>query len=208
LREAEAELAKARIQLRKGPILSEIDRLKNQTRAESAEARLASLGRANQHHEQAEAAALRVLELKQERQQVALERIQNNIEKLVIRAPLDGMVALENIWRSGSMGPAQEGDQVWPGQTLLRIFDPSEMIVDCPVSEADGGALADKARGKVYLDAYPDLVFDAYLESASPVATSGLDNPIKSFAARFRIQQPDARLLPDLSAAVELELPR
>jgi hypothetical protein len=37
------------------------------------------------------------------------------------------------------------------------------------------------------------------------VASGSLDSPIKYFSARFRIDQRDPRLLPDLSAAVEIE---
>jgi hypothetical protein len=48
-------------------------------------------------------------------------------------------------------------------------------------------------------------VFDAHLESASPAASSSLGSPLKAFSARFRIDQHDPRLLPDLSAAVEIE---
>ena len=55
---------------------------------------------------------------------------------------------------------------------------------------------------EVRLDAYPDLVFPARFVSASPVAASALGSPIKTFAARFRIEKSDPHLLPDLSAAV------
>ena len=99
MREAEADLAKSRIQLRKGPILSDIDRKKNEAKAESATARVASLNKSNESRVKAEAAAVRILELKLDRQQVMLERIQTNLERMVIKAPQVGMVALENIWR-------------------------------------------------------------------------------------------------------------
>jgi hypothetical protein len=36
------------------------------------------------------------------------------------------------------------------------------------------------------------------------VASAMLDTPIKSFPARFRLLQTDPRLLPDLSAAVDV----
>jgi hypothetical protein len=55
------------------------------------------------------------------------------------------------------------------------------------------------------LDAYPDLVFEAHMVSASPVASSALGSPIKTFSARFRLDKSDPHLLPDLSAAVVLE---
>jgi hypothetical protein len=34
------------------------------------------------------------------------------------------------------------------------------------------------------------------------VATTALGSPIKQFSARFRLEETDPRLLPDLSAAV------
>ena len=40
-----------------------------------------------------------------------------------------------------------------PGQPLLRIFDPSQMIVDTIVGEPDGAILVPGARAKVRLDA-------------------------------------------------------
>lgn len=206
LREAEADLNKAVIQLKKGPILSEIDRLKNEERAESAKARVGSLRKSDAARQLAEAASVQVLELKRQRQQVTLERIGSNLDRLVIRAPQGGMVAHENTWRSGSMGPPQEGDQMWPGQPVLRIFDPSSMVVDAAVNEPDLAALRPSVRAALYLDAYPGVEFEAELVSASPVATAGLDSPVRTFSARFRVLSADPRLLPDLSAA--LEIPR
>ena len=55
---------------------------------------MASLVKSNEHRVEAEAAALRVLELQRDRQQVAVERAENNLAQLVLRAPLAGMVAL------------------------------------------------------------------------------------------------------------------
>lgn len=204
LTEAEADLAKAQIQLRISSILSNIDRRKNETLAESARARVASLQKSNALHDSEEAAATGVLAKKRDRLAMQLERIQANLEKLVIKAPLDGMVALENTWRNGSMGPPQEGDMLSPGQPVLRLFDPGEMVVESTVSEADVATLPKSAAAMVYLDAYPGASFQAHLESASPVATAGLDSPIRTFSARFRLQGRDPRLLPDLSASLEI----
>jgi HlyD family secretion protein len=207
LQKAEGDLAKAQIELRKGPILSEIDRLKNEAKATDAQAHVESLKKSSQFHDQADAAALRILELQRDRQKVALDRAQNNSAKLVLHAPVSGRVSLENVWRNGSMGHAQEGDQLWWGQALLRVFDPSAMELQVQVGEPDGGVLVPGAKATVSLDAYPDLMFTADFVSASPVATSGLGSPIKSFVARFRFDKSDPHLLPDLSAALAIALP-
>lgn len=210
LAEAEADMAKALIQLKKAVILSDIDRRKNETLAESARARVASLQKSNSLRDLEDQAAIGVLEKKRERLSVQLERIKSNLEKLVIKAPHSGMVALESIWRNGTMGPPQEGDMLSPGQPVLRIFDPGEMVVSATVSEADVASIPKEANARVYLDAYPGVFFTAKLESASPVATAALDSPIRTFAARFRLDGRDPRLLPDLSASLEITkgLPR
>lgn len=206
LRSAEADLAKAAIDLQKGETLSEIDRLKDEAKLADAKERVASLKKSGHFHDLADASGVHILELQRDRQQVALDRAQGNMDKLTIKAPLSGMVAHENVWRNGSTGPMQEGDQAYPGQPLLKIFDPVEMVVNTQVSEPDGAVMAPGTRAKVRLDAYPGAVFDAHLETASPAASSSLGSPLKNFAARFRIDQHDPRLLPDLSAAVEIEL--
>ena len=206
MQQAEADLSKAALELRKGPILSEIDRLKNQAKLEDAQAHVASLKRSQHFHDVAETADLKILELQRDRQKVAWERSKANADKLVLKAPLPGMVAKENTWRNDNYGPAQEGDQLWPGAPLLRIFDPSEMAVQVAVGEPDGAALGEGSKATVRLDAYPDLIFKAHFDSASPVATALLDSLVRSFSARFRLDEHDPHLLPDLSAAVDLDV--
>jgi len=202
LQKAEGDLAKAELELRKGPLLSEIDRLKNEAKAEDARAHVASLKKSGKFHDISDASALRILQLQRDRQKVALERAQDNSERLSVRAKIAGMVALQNVWRTGTMGHAQEGDQLFSGQPLLRIFDPTEMEIKTNVGEPDGAALVPGARALVSLDAYPELTFTARFHSASPVATAPMGSPIKTFTAIFRLDKTDPHFLPDLSAAV------
>jgi len=170
LKGAEAAFEKAEIELRKGEVLSEIDRLKNEAIVESARARVDSLKKSSHFHD------------------------------------LDEAAGLDNVWRNGSIGPFQEGDQAYSGQSMIKLFDPTDMLVITQINEPDGAVLARAgARAKIRLDAYPGVVFEAHFESASPVASAGLNSPIKYFTARFKIDQRDPRLLPDLSAAVEIE---
>jgi multidrug resistance efflux pump len=205
IREAQADLDRARLQLRKQEVLSDIDRMKNEAKAENARVRLENLKRSDAIRFQAEAASIRILELKHERQGVTLERLRTNLDRLIIKAPQDGMVAHENIWRQGSMGPPQVGDRLWPGMPVLRIFNPAQMVVQTTVDEPDFASVSGATHARVFLDAYPGETFDATLESATPVATSGEDSNVRSFIATFRIRQQSPRLLPDISAALEIE---
>jgi HlyD family secretion protein len=207
LQQAEADLSKAEIELRKGPLLSEIDRLKNEQKAAIARTHVESLKKSNGLHDQADAAALRILELQRDRQKVALDRAQSNMDRLEIKAPLGGMVAQQNTWRNNSMGHPQEGDQLWRGAPLVSIFDPNEMSVYCLVGEPDGSVLKPGTHAMVYLDAYPDVVLPAHFENASPVASAPIGSPLKSFSARFKLDKTDPHLLPDLSAALVIGEP-
>jgi HlyD family secretion protein len=206
LEQAKADLAKARIELRKGPVLTEIDLKKDEIKVRDGQAHVASLQKSTASNEQAEAAESRILELQRDRQKLAVERARTNIEKLALRAPLSGMVALQNVYRNNSMGHAQEGDQLWPGTPLLRLFDPNEMEVNVAIQEPDVVVLASNTRATVHLDAYPNIKFQAVFESASPVASSAMQSPIRTFSARFRLLSGDPHLLPDLSAAVDINL--
>ena len=205
LRQAEADSRKAELQIGAAEILADIVVQQNSIRYETAQAQVESLKKSNEFHDQAEAAELRILELQRDRQKVALERAQGNLEKLDLKAPISGMVAHEVFYRSGSMIHPQEGDQLYRGNALVKIFDPSEMLVVCKVGEPDGDLLKPGMRAMVYFDAYPDLAIPAHFENSSPIATSALAAPIKTFSATFRLDRPDPRLMPDLSAAVVIE---
>jgi multidrug resistance efflux pump len=205
--QAQADLKKAEIESRKGPVLSAIEQEKNQAKLEDARQHVASLEKSGHFREIAEAAELHILQLQRDRQEVAVARQTRNSERLTVKAPLKGMVALENIWRNNSMGHAQEGDQLWPGSPLLKLFDPSAMAVEVAVGEPDGAVLQPGAKAIVHLDAFPELKVTAHYESSSPVATSPLGTSLKTFSARFILDQSDPRLLPDLSAAVDIEAP-
>jgi multidrug resistance efflux pump len=208
LAQAQADLEKAEIEMRKGPVLSAIDQEKNRVKLEDAREHVASLKKSNAAHDTAELADVRILELQRDRQKVAVERQTRNLDRLSVKAPIQGMVALAMTYRNNSIGHPEEGDQLWPGSPLLRIFDPSEMRVEVSVGEPDGAVLVPEARVKVHLDAFPSLEFPARFESASPVATSALGASVKTFTARFRLERADAHVLPDLSAAVDIEASR
>jgi len=204
--QAEADLGKAKLEIRKGPVLSDIEHAKADEILKNAVLHVASLKTSMKAHDRAEAAELQVLKLQAERQKLTLARLQADAEKLLLRAGIPGMVALQSIWRNNSMGHAREGDQLWPGSPLMKIFDPASMVLQLSVSEADGAILHPGAKAVVHLDAYPDLTFTAHFDSASPVAASPLGSPIKAFSARFVFDQNDPHLLPDLAAAADIEI--
>jgi len=207
LRQARADLEKANLELTKGSVLANIDKVQNEIKAAGAKIHVESLEKSIAFHETAEAAALRILELQRDRQKINMQRAEDNIKKLEIHAPLAGMVVHELTVHAGNLGHAQVGDQIYRGYPLVSIFDPSGMRVRCSINEPDILAIAAHSTASVYLDAYPDSAIPAHFEYSSPVASSGLGTPIKTFFAVFAVDGRNPHLLPDLSASVVLEPP-
>lgn len=203
--QAEADLAKAQLEVSKAPVLGDIDAKQNVILAAKAQVRVESLRKSHPEEERADRAALRILELQRDRQRAARERALANLEKLRVTAPLSGMVAHATFYNNGNMVRPQAGDQLSRNSTLLSIFDPGEMLVRVSVAEPDGALLRPNLSAKVYVDAYPEMTLPASFVTASPIAASpGLGRGLKTFMAVFKLQGSDPRLMPDLSAAVVL----
>jgi multidrug resistance efflux pump len=203
--QADADLAKARLDVSKAPVLGAIEAQQNTIRETKALAHVESLRRTQPEEERADRAALRILELQRDRQRAAHDRALSNLEKLKVRAPLAGMVAHTAFYNNGAMVRPQVGDQLTRNSTLLSIFDPGEMLVRVSVAEPDGALLRPNLTAKVFVDAYPDMTLPASFVAASPIAASpALGRGIKTFMAVFRLEGADPRLMPDLSAAVVL----
>src|SRR5439155_10478306 len=106
----EGDQLKAELELQKGTVLGEIDRLQNESKAKGARTRVASLKQSKVFRDKADLAALRILELQRDRQKITIQRVEDNLKKLEIHAPLSGMLVHELLLRAGTLGKAQEGD--------------------------------------------------------------------------------------------------
>jgi len=60
---------------------------------------------------------------------------------------------------------------------------------------------------KVHLDAYPELVFPAKVDQIAPIGERGsFSEKVRVFAVIISIQGNDPKLMPDLSAAVDVDV--
>jgi len=87
--------------------------------------------------------------------------------------------------------------------------NPSNMQVRALVNQEDLPALQVGLRATVRLDAYPEMVFTSELEQIAPIGRSGdFSSKVRTFAVVFSIQGNDPKLMPDLSAAVDVDTAR
>jgi HlyD family secretion protein len=203
--QAENALKSAELDMLGIELVPKIQAEKDQQALEEARAHLAALRRTQALKDTVEAAELRKLELQRDRAQSAWRHATANAERMLIVSPIDGLVVLKAIWKSGTMAVVQEGEEVRAGIPLLDVVDPSGMRVRALVNQADVGRLGVGQPAAVTLDSYPARTFDARLDQLSPVAmTSGLNPRVRNFVALFSIAGSDPQLLPDLAAAVDV----
>jgi multidrug efflux pump subunit AcrA (membrane-fusion protein) len=209
LQAAEDDYQKAKLEMMKNEVVSRIDADRNRLTLEEDEATWKQLRETFDLKEHARQAQLKDLEIQRDKAHGQMLYAQINSQRLVIHSPLEGLVVLSPIWKGSSMGDAQEGDEVWPGSPFMQVVDPSAMQVAARVNQVDFPYLRIGQRAEVRLDAYSDLVLGGSIEHLAAIGnTSSLSQAVHNFNATFAIQGSDPRLLPDLSAAVDVELVR
>jgi HlyD family secretion protein len=149
---------------------------------------------------------------KQDQAAFQVELDQKSLAALVLRAPLDGLVALQNHWQpQGGPTPFKAGDRAWPGAAILELPDVSSLKIVARVEEAERGQLKLGQSAKVTLDALPDRSFDATVAAISPTASmdfsAGWPVP-RNFSLELSLAETDSRLTPGMAAAVRVAVAR
>jgi HlyD family secretion protein len=151
---------------------------------------------------------------KQKHDQAAfqVELDQRALESLTLRAPLDGVVALQNHWQpQGSPTTFKPGDRAWPGAAIAELPDGSALKIAARVEEAERGQLKLGQSATVRVDALPDRSFDGHVDAISPTASldfgSGWPVP-RNFAVELGLAGSDARLTPGMGATVRIAVTR
>jgi HlyD family secretion protein len=207
MKQAEDELKRAQLELQKNEIVSRIDAEKNQEALDEGQATLKQLTETYQLKRSAAVAAIRIQEIQRDRALEAMRYAQGNAAKMVVHSPMPGVVVYNTIWLGGRMGTVQQGDQVRPGVPFLQVVDPSQMEVRVALNQVDVLKVRPGQQAQMHLDAYPGMTLPATLEELSPLGHPGqFAQAVRSFTARFSVQGTDPRLLPDLSAALDLDL--
>jgi HlyD family secretion protein len=207
LKQAENNLGKAELEMQKVEIDSRIDAEKAQENSDEAKATVEQLRETFDLKRKAAEAAIRILEIQRDRTRETMLHAQANAELMQIHSPIDGIAVLTTVWKESRIGEVQEGDQIRPGVPFMEVVDPSRMQVRVLANQEDFLSLQIGQLSKVHLDAYPELVFPGKLEEMAPIGRSGdFSSKLRTFAVVFSITGNDAKLMPDLSAAVDVDV--
>ena len=213
---AQGDFQKAELDLRTAAVKSEIEAQLLQAQMEESKATAEELGAEIVKLERSHAAQLRQTELDRDMQKLDLQRAEINADRLAIRTPIAGIVVLETSFRGGSFAQTSVGDQVNSGALFMQVVDPSDMVLQTLVNQADIHLLRVGQQAEIHLDAYPDRVWKGRVESVAAMAGGGADMPgrgrggsgnyVRNVAVAVNILDSDPVIIPDLSASADVVL--
>ena len=207
--QAANNVARLELEVLKNEMLAAIKAEKNNQDLDEARQRLAALRASFDLKRQAARAELRVLEIKRDRARATMEHAAANATALTVRSPLDGLVMPRTTWKGSGPGDIQEGDQLWPGAPVVEVVNQASMQVRARVNQADMQHVRIGQPVTVRLDAYPDLALPGRIAQIAPIALPGsFSSRVRTFSAIVTIAGTSDRLLPDLTAAVDVEIDR
>lgn len=144
--------------------------------------------------------------LSQSKFQVQLD--ERSLASLTLRAPLDGVVSLQNHWQpQGGPTPFKPGDRAWPGQAIAELPDATSLKISARVEEAERGQLKTGQSVTVRVDAVPDRSLAGHVETISPTASLDFNGgwPLpRNFLVDIAFSESDSRLTPGMEAAVRV----
>lgn len=203
--QAANDVARARLEVRKNKVLPTIEAEKNDLALEEAVAREQEVREARMQRRATADAELKRLQIRRERAERALEHAEGNTQNMVVRAPFDGLIVMQPIFRGSALTEIQEGDEVRAGVPIAQIVDPSAMQVRVRVNQADAGLVTAGQAARVSLDAYPGSSFAGTVKQVAPLAiTSTVTPSVRAFVALVTVNGSDPTLMPDLSAAADI----
>ena len=212
----EAELTQARnsvkhfeLETLKNEMLSRVLAEKNTQDLAEARSKVKALDESLALKRTAARSELRILEIRRDRAKAAMDHAMANSRGMTVLSPIDGLVVPKLTWRGNGPADIQEGDEMWPGSPVLQVVNQGSMQVRARVNQADAALLKPGMPVTVRLDAYPDFEMGGRLEQLAPIAVPGsFSTRVRSFSALISVAGNSARLLPDLTAAIDIELDR
>jgi multidrug efflux pump subunit AcrA (membrane-fusion protein) len=205
---ARAAMEKARLDLKTIPVLSSIETEKLKLAFDEAEAKYKQLLNEVKLFETSQKADIRNAEIDLDQAKAELKRAEANADRMVMHAPIDGLIVMQQTFRGSDFTPIQAGDQLMPGQFFMSIVNPGSMVVNATVNQVDIERLRIGSHARVRFDAYPNLELPATIDSVGGLPKSGgmRDTFLKELPVRLKLDQMDPRIIPDLSVSVDVIL--
>jgi multidrug resistance efflux pump len=215
LLKARFDVRRAELEVQKNELVSTIDARKNDLALEQAKRVLAELEQDVKSRSASNQAAIALAEEKRNKAKLAMNQAEQNIQKMRVTAPMDGLVALEKnegaaggfFYGGMTLPEFREGDQVEPGRAVGQIIDPKEMELAVKVGELERNNIKEGQPVEIRLDALPGNIFRGTVKTLGGMnsrrpweADTGAE-----FGVMIALTNKDARMRPGLTAQVVIQ---
>jgi multidrug efflux pump subunit AcrA (membrane-fusion protein) len=187
-----------------------IDSERTKLAAEEAAAKYKQLLAEVKFVEAGYASQVRNAELELKQAQLELKRAETNADRMLVKAPIAGLVVMQTTLRGTELQQIQAGDQLFPGMRFMQIVDTSSMVVNATVNQVDADTLRVGAKATVRFDAFPGLELPAHVHAIGAMTRQGgfRASYVKDIPLILKLDKLDGRVIPDLSVSVDVELER
>lgn len=132
-----------------------------------------------------------------------IEKVQKDMDALVVKAPLPGLVVYEYNWQTGKK--IAIGDEPWPGGALISLPDLSKVQVLTMVNEIDVSKVKPGQPVNIKLDAFPDKSFTGKINSIATIGKNKDDNSsVKVFDVVVDVDNVDPVFKPGMTTSNEI----
>ena len=212
LLKARFDVRRAELDVLKNELVSSIDARKNDLALEQAKRVLAELEQDVKSRSASGEATISLAEEKRNKAKLAMDQAQDNINKMRVTAPMDGLVALEKnegaaggFFFSGmSLPEYHEGDQVEPGRSVGQVIDPKGMELVAKVGELERNNIKEGQLVDLQLDALPGSTFHGTVKTVGGNNARRFweDDSSSKFEISVTLVTIDAQMRPGLTAHV------
>ena len=205
LKNQEAQLRLAELQVEKMKFESTIQKEETQLAARQAELRLEQAATKLESQIIIDGAQTKQLELDISRKERELKKATADLRNLKVKAEKPGLVVYAKKWSPTGPIKVRVGDEIWGGQALISLPDLTRMRVKTYVNEVDVDKLEKGQLATIKLDALLEPTFHGSITS---IANLGRDKEgeknVKVFDVEIEIEEEDSRLKPGMSATSEV----
>jgi len=207
-RAVKATLDSALLDLKTVSVRSEIEAERFKLAAEQAQATYKQTLENSKLYEESWRAQMKAVEIDREQARIELRRAEMNADRMVLKAPIDGLVVMQSIIRGGDTAQIRQGDQVASGMNFMSIVDPSSMVMNAVINQADSEALRLNMKARIRLDAYSDIDLPSTVIGIGAMTKPGgwRASYVREIPVRLKLDAMDPRVIPDLSASADIVL--
>jgi HlyD family secretion protein len=215
LMKARYDIARAKLDVGKGDTVSRIEIEQAKLALADAQQRLRELEEKVKSDRTSAEADVAGKRRKREKALFDLNRADQGLRNLQLKAPAAGMVNVLPNFRSGGVFGGQqefqEGDRAWAGAAILELPDLSSVHLEARLDESDRGRLKPQQDAIVRIEAIPGKEFKARINNISVLArvdfTSGWP-PTKNFDLNVLFLDTDPRMRPGMTAVARIATER